>query len=329
MFSINQIRHIELELSSYCNASCPLCPRNLFGYEDIELGYTKKHLTLDEIKKIFSKEFLTQIEYITFEGNFGDPMMNPELISIIEYLDKPIDIYTNASLQTDKFWKQLALYPVTVFFALDGLEDTHRIYRRKTNYNKILKNAKVFIEAGGNAIWKMIQFDHNKHQILGAKKLSIELGFKKFELVDHGRNNGPVFDSGGKLEYVIGNFSGNLDLNHYIDLINTGDILIEDISDTPKKSIHCVSKNNSSIYVSSTGEVYPCCFMGFSPKTFGHGRWHQAVNTQLLEIIKNNNALIENLEKCIEWFNEIPSCWNRDTFQNGRLVVCDSSCGKN
>jgi MoaA/NifB/PqqE/SkfB family radical SAM enzyme len=327
MFLIDQVRHVEIELSSYCNASCPLCPRNLFGYENIELGYVKKHLTLDEIKKIFSKEFLKQIEYITFEGNFGDPLMNPEIIQIIEYLDRPIEIYTNASLQTDDFWKQLATYPVTVFFALDGLEDTHKIYRRKTSYSKILKNAKIFIEAGGSAVWKMVKFDHNKHQISEAKKLSVELGFEKFELVDHGRDNGPVFNSDGNLEYVIGNFSGNLNLDHYIDLINDGDIFLEDIDDIKKNNIHCKSKNNFSVYISSTGDVYPCCFMGFSPNTYGHGRWHQPVNAQISALAKNNNALHNNLADCIKWFNTIPSCWAKDTFQTGRLIVCDSSCG--
>lgn len=329
MISIDKIQHIELEISSHCNASCPLCPRNLFGYEKIDLGYIKKHLTLAEIKKIFDANFLKQIKYFTFEGNFGDPLMNPEIIEIIKYLNKPIKIFTNASLQTEKFWKELARYPVTVYFAIDGLEDTHGVYRRNTNYNKIIKNAKTFISAGGMAVWKMIQFDHNKHQIIAAENLSKTLGFKKFQLVDYGRNNGPVFDSNGDLIQVIGNFSGSTDLTHYIDIIKNGDMLIEDIDDKPKKTVSCVAKNNSSIYISSTGEVYPCCFMGFSPLTYGHGRWHQPVNKQLQQLIKNNNALEKSLEECIEWFNSIPSCWNKKTFEDGRLIVCDASCGKN
>lgn len=327
MILIDQIKEIEIELSSYCNASCPLCPRNLFGYEKIDLGYTKKHLTLDKIKKIFNKEFLKQINHIKFEGNFGDPLMNPELISIVEYLNKPVSIHTNASLQNTKFWKSLALYPVTVYFAIDGLQDTHHIYRRNTNYNKILENAKTFIDSGGNAVWKMIKFDHNQHQISAAKKISKNLGFSDFVLVDHGRNSGPVFNDQGNLENVLGNFTGNTELSHYIDIIQNGDIFIEDIYDQPAKSINCFAKNTNSIYVSSTGEVYPCCFMGFSPKTYGHGRWHQPVNKQINMLAHNNNALENSLEECLEWFNLIPGCWNKKTFDKGRLIVCDSSCG--
>jgi sulfatase maturation enzyme AslB (radical SAM superfamily) len=329
MLTINQITHVELELSSYCNASCPLCPRNLFGYEKIDLGYIKKHLTFKEIKKIFSKEFVEQIKHFTFEGNFGDPLMNPEILNIIEYLDKPVKIFTNASLQTENFWKELAKYPVTVYFAIDGLEDTHCLYRRNTDYNKILKNASTFISAGGDAVWKMIRFDHNKYQIIAAENLSKELGFSRFEIVDHGRNSGPVFDSDGNLEDILGNFDGSVDIDHYINLIKSGDILIEDIYDQPKKNISCLSKNNSSIYVSSTGEVYPCCFMGFGPATYGHGRWHQPVNRQIQGLIKNNNALEHSLEECIDWFNQIPGCWQKKSFEDGRLIVCDASCGMN
>jgi len=329
MISIDQIKHIELELSSYCNASCPLCPRNLFGYENIDLGYTKKHLTLNEIKKIFHKDFLLQIDYFTFEGNFGDPLMNPELLSIVDYLDKPIEIFTNASLQNETFWKSLARRPVTVYFALDGLVDTHSIYRRNTDYAKILKNANTFIAAGGNAVWKMIEFDHNRHQISAAESLSKSLGFSKFELVNHGRNNGPVFNRDGSLERVLGNFPGSTELSHYTDIIQNGDILIEDIGNQPKKSIKCKSISNNSIYISSTGDVYPCCFMGFSPNTYGKGRWLQPVNKQISALIYKNNALENSLDECLEWFNQIPGCWNKKTFEDGRLIVCDASCGMN
>ena len=329
MLTIDRIKHIELELSSYCNASCPLCPRNLFGYEEIELGYTKKHLTLNEIKKIFHKDFLLQIDQFRFGGNFGDPLMNPELLSIVDYLDKPIEIFTNASLQNETFWKSLARRPVTVNFALDGLVDTHSIYRRNTDYAKILKNANTFIAAGGNAVWKMIEFDHNRHQISAAESLSKSLGFSKFKLVDHGRDNGPVFNRDGSLERVLGNFSGSTELSHYTDIIQNGDILIEDIVDQPKKSIKCKSISNNSIYISSTGDVYPCCFMGFSPNTYGKGRWHQPVNKQISTLAVKNNALEYSLKECVEWFNQIPGCWNKKTFEDGRLIVCDASCGMN
>lgn len=326
MIDYNNIRHVELELSSYCNANCPLCPRNLFGYT-YNTGYTAKHLTLAEIKKILEPNFISQLDKVTFEGNYGDPLMNPELLDIVDYFDKPIEIFTNASMQTKTFWEKLARAKTTVYFAIDGLENTHSIYRQKTDYNKIIANATAFINAGGSAVWKMIKFDHNKHQINDCEKISKQLGFKKFKLVDHGRNSGPVFDDQGKLVRVLGNFTGSTELQHYLDVIENGDMLIEDIWDKPKNTISCHSINSQSIYISSEGEVYPCCFMGFNPRKYGKGRWHQPVNTQIQNLLKPNNALERPLKECIEWFNNIPPCWKKTTFEDGRLIVCDAACG--
>src|SRR5210317_850320 len=116
MISYNDIKHVELELSSYCNANCPLCPRNLFGYT-YNTGYTAKHLTLAEVKQILEPEFILQLDKVTFEGNYGDPLMNPELLDIVNYINKPIELFTNASMQTKTFWQKLAKTKTTVYFA--------------------------------------------------------------------------------------------------------------------------------------------------------------------------------------------------------------------
>lgn len=326
MIDIGSVTHVEIELSSFCNAECPLCPRNLFGYP-YNSGYNIKHLSLKEIKKIFNRNFCNQIKKFTFEGNFGDPLMNPEILDIIDYLNRPIKICTNGSLQNKKFWESAATKDIIVEFGIDGLSEIHEIYRKKTDFDKIIKNAKIFIDGGGVAIWKMIKFDHNKHQINDCEKLSKELGFSEFFVVDHGRNSGPVFDENKNLINVIGKFNGNLNLNHYLNTIESGDIFIEDIFDKPKNKIKCKAIKSKSIYIDVNGDVYPCCFMGFSPRTYGHGRWHQPVNDQIKKILKANNALENPLSECIKWFSEIPPCWNKNTFEDGRLIVCDSSCG--
>jgi MoaA/NifB/PqqE/SkfB family radical SAM enzyme len=139
MLAYKDIRHIELELSSHCNASCPLCPRNLFGYP-FNAGFPVRHLTLTDIKTIIPEDLINQISFFTFEGNFGDPLMNPEALAIIKYLNKPIHIATNGSLQTEEFWKELATYPVKVFFGIDGLAGVHEIYRIGTKFERVIQN---------------------------------------------------------------------------------------------------------------------------------------------------------------------------------------------
>ena len=327
MLNYDDIKMVELEISSHCNAQCPLCPRNLFGHP-FNAGCPVRHLSLADVKTIINADFIKQIDSFVFEGNFGDPLMNPELIKIVEYLNKPVTIITNGSLQTDSFWIKLATLPVTVVFGIDGLKGIHEIYRRGTDFDRIIKNATTFIDAGGRAEWKMIEFDHNRHQILECEQLSKQLGFYLFDLVNHGRNSGPVFNKDGDLETVIGNFTGSVKLSHYKDIINNGDMFIEDIDDKPKNSVKCKSVESSSIYITSEGEVYPCCFMGFSPRTYGKGRWHQPVNKQIVDLLTDNNALKKPLKQCIDWFNNIPGCWSKTSYEDGRLIVCDSACGK-
>jgi MoaA/NifB/PqqE/SkfB family radical SAM enzyme len=267
-------------------------------------------------------------------GNFGDAVMNPETPEIVEYFKSHnsrlvVEISTNGSARDKEFWQRLAKSKTIISFCLDGLEDTHHLYRQNTSWKTILHNAKIFIDAGGSAIWKMIKFDHNEHQIAACEELSKELKFDKFDLFDHGRNFGPVYDKHGKLLHVMGKHQGETSFEVNFHKKRTNMVLVEDIVSTVKSNLDCFTKKNKSIYVSSTGEVYPCCWTGFSPKTYGHGEYLEAVNSQLAPMIKNNNALVYTLEECIGWFNAVEESWKKTSFKEGKLICCNDNCGIN
>ena len=84
MYNIKDIQHLHLEISSRCNAACPLCPRNFYGYPHND-GYVEHDMTLKEAQQIFSKTFLNQLNEIYINGNFGDIVMNKDSIDIIKY----------------------------------------------------------------------------------------------------------------------------------------------------------------------------------------------------------------------------------------------------
>ena len=73
--------------------------------------------------------------------------------------------------------------------------------------------------------------------------------------------------------------------------------------------------------------MYPCCYTGFYPRTYGHGQYYQVVNQQLKNIIEPNNAIETSLEESIGWFNTIEQSWNNPDFKQGRLVICNDVCG--
>lgn len=339
MYNIDQIQHVHLEISSRCNANCPLCPRSFFGYPHNN-GFVERDLTLSDAQAIFTPEFLQQIKELYINGNFGDAVMNPETVDIVEYFRKHnsnlwIVISTNGGARNKQFWRDLARLGVEIYFCIDGLEDTHHLYRQNTLYSTVMQNARTFIEAGGRAVWRMIDFDHNRHQQDTARQLSKSLGFQKFTVLKGNRTDSPVFDKNRQLTHIIGNpvpgfgdANGKLDFDRLWETRINGEMLLEEIiGNEQPKPIDCEVQKQKSVYVSSTGDVYPCCYLGFSPKTFGQGQWHQAINSQFKHLIRKNNAIEHSLAQCIEWFTEIERTWTIPTFEQGRVFMCNLQCG--
>ena len=298
IYRIQDVRHLHLEISSNCNASCPLCPRNLYGYP-FNVGYVEHNMTLAEAKKIFQPDFLQQLTGISINGNFGDAVMNPDTVPIIEYFlaQNPnihINISTNGGARDKKFWTKLAKLKVDVLFCIDGLEDTHSIYRQNTVFSTVIKNAQIVINNDGNAIWKMIEFDHNAHQLDAAKELSEHLGFKMFIVAPaRAHNNAPVFNRKGELVYVMGN-PINVNLSELAK--ERAFIPIQPIKHAGKinNPIVCEVQAMASVYVDSTGAVYPCCHLGYNPKQF-----ISLENYQYKDLIERNNANEYDLATCI------------------------------
>lgn len=335
MISYEDIRDVHLEISSLCNASCPWCPRTFWGYPH-NSGYPEVNLSLDQAKKIFCPDFLTQLTSIRINGNFGDLVMNPESPEIIEYFysqnpNLNITVSTNGGARNSEFWKRLAKTKAIISFCLDGLEDTHHLYRQNTLWSTVIENAKTFISAGGRAIWKFIQFNHNQHQVDACRELSKQLGFVNFKLANDGRDTAPVFNRHGELTHVLGKYTGETDFKVLFHKKTTDQILLEDITidRIPAKSVSCQAKKSKSIYIAATGDVSPCCFTGFYPKTYGAGQYHEAANSQLIPLITKNNALEYPLEECIEWFKSVEDAWKINNYKQGRLVICDDVCGQN
>lgn len=333
MIDFKSIQDVHLEISTLCNASCPWCPRTFWGYP-FNGGYPEVYMTLDQSKKIFSPEFLRQLVSIRINGNFGDIVMNPDGADIVEYFKNQnpklkISVHTNGGARNKEFWNRLAQADSQVIFAIDGLEDTHHLYRQNTVWSTVIKNAKIFIASGGHAIWQMISFSHNLHQIQECKKLSQEWGFREFRLVDDGRNTAPVFDQNGNLTHTIGDYQGEREFKVLFHKKKTDEVILEDIiaERSPKSKISCQTKNMKSIYIASNGDVSPCCFTGFYPATYGQGQYHRAANKQLEPFIHKNNALEHPLHECIEWFRNVERSWGIDQYQNGRLIICDDQCG--
>ena len=112
MYKFNEIKELHIELTTNCQLACPMCARNFHGGLDNPLIKIKS-IDLTFFKKICPEHFIKQITSIIMCGNFGDPILNNDLILIIEYITKInpniiIDLHTNGSARSISWWEQLA-----------------------------------------------------------------------------------------------------------------------------------------------------------------------------------------------------------------------------
>ena len=263
MFSFEQLHNIQIEITNRCQASCPMCLRNIHGGID-NPNLILTDWTLKRFQNTFTEEVLNQITCINFCGDYGDPIINSNLLEMCQYASAKksnleILINTNGSAQTTQWWESLAVaLPKNhrVVFALDGLADTHSLYRIGTNYNTVIKNAKAFMDAGGIAEWVFIRFKHNEHQVDEARQISSELGFSKFSTKDSKRfgKKFPVLDRTGSIDYYIEPPSNsNIKPVEFLDLKNYKEW---------KTDISCFAVDSKELYIDANGYLMPCCIIG-------------------------------------------------------------------
>jgi MoaA/NifB/PqqE/SkfB family radical SAM enzyme len=329
MLKLSQVKQVHVELTTRCNARCPMCMRNYRGY-DYNSGYPLCELGLKEFKHILPPERFPSISMVNFNGNLGDFANAKDAVEIVEYLvdlGVKVSINSNGSLRSPAWWAKLARPGVTIGFALDGMEDTHSLYRQDTNWKRIIENATAYIKAGGKAIWRFVPFEHNQHQQQACKQLAMDLGFAEFENIYDGRESTPVYTRDGEFSHQIGKpFDSTIPkindlLTSHITWFDAKTVKVD--RDITPLNLRCIHKVNQEIYIAADGSVYPCCFLGFYPATMKHPG-----NSQLLPMVKENNALEYNLEHCMQWFEQVEESWKQESIAQGRLYTCVNTCGR-
>tara|TARA_Y100000817_G_scaffold288664_1_gene258055 strand:+ start:80 stop:1015 length:936 start_codon:yes stop_codon:yes gene_type:complete len=225
-----------------------------------------EHLSFDLFKKI-PIDKMTALEAVQFCGSFGDPLMHPNLDKFLDFFSKQkINIFTNASLRNKKWWKTLGTRKnVSVTFCIDGIGVVHEQYRINTSYSKIIKNAKDYIDAGGEARWQFIVFKHNHHQIDSAKKLAKKIGFKEIFFINSDRfetgEKWPVYIE-GRYQYDIEPAPDQITLHNKLQATKGNNYWANLFKSRSKEPITCKWAKNNKLYIHGDGTVFPCCMMG-------------------------------------------------------------------
>jgi len=195
MWHKNNIEWIDIELTNFCNIKCPGCLRQEMN-DKISNILNTSYIKLSDLQKWIPPTYLPNLKLVNFCGSVDEPTTHPQFLDIVDYfLDfTNINIATNGSTKTIKFWKELGRRGVSVFFGLDGIDqESLEKYRVGSSFKKIQENWRVFIKAGGRATWQFIVFEHNKHLIDQAKRISKDEGFVKFRTIySHRTGNSEV-----------------------------------------------------------------------------------------------------------------------------------------
>jgi len=267
---ITDVRSLQLEITSRCNARCAHCARFT---EDGSLHptLTLDHWDMTTVIKNLELDQMPNLSFVEIEGDKGDPASHPKLQTLVEefalHPNSPaVMLYTNGSIRTPDFWKCIGAYANTsTVFSIDGLHDTNHLYRVGCQWDRIMENAKAYIDAGGRAIWKCIVFKHNQHQLMEIKNLARQMGFAEvsFRLPR-------VYEFSRKPRWLIYDRQQFLgELLPPVDITYTDCVRISEIFLPQQKALKshnklpkiCPNLQRGHLYVTYRSHVIPCCMM--------------------------------------------------------------------
>ena len=348
MYKLEDIRQIHLEITQACQASCPMCDRNQNGGE-LNPHINLDELTLEDCKKIFSPEFISQLNNMYMCGNLGDPIVARDTLEVFRYFRQHnpnmwLSMNTNAGARDSQWWSDLAIVfngKGAVIFSVDGLEDTNHLYRQNVKWSIVENSMKSFIAAGGRGRWDFLIFEHNQHQVEEAKRLSEELGFEKFVAKKTGRfvtatsqkkeNHQAVNRKGmntvliqkPKEEYQ------NIALKKYDTVVDKYGT-IDDYYD--KAEIICKVKDARNLFITAEGLVLPCCWTAGRMYKWWHTDPKVEQIWSLIDQIGGKEKLDakQGLNRVFETgiFDLIEASWSKPSCSDGKLKVCSTKCGK-
>lgn len=329
--TIPELKFLTIEHTNKCTLKCPQCLRTAPD-GGLNPNLTLTEWSLDDYKRIAPPEFYRNIPTITFTGCYGDALASSNFPEIVEYM---VSIGSTFSTQTNGFLRDNAYYEHLaevmkgnenrgLEFAIDGLEDTYNIYRKNSNFNIVMEHVKAFINAGGNARWNVILFDHIAHQKQDIIQRAKDMGFKSMNIKKVVRSspmNRNYYKNLYERKYFEEDEFGNL-LDEYRTYENY----------TNHCKINCLFKDMGQLYIDHQMSLWPCTIIAGVP--FYQMDNDHLLKKQILDLFKKygegfNSLKTKTIDEVLNhpWFqSELESSWCSN-LDEGKLLTCTKSCG--
>jgi MoaA/NifB/PqqE/SkfB family radical SAM enzyme len=331
MFRSDRSYIFHIELTDKCNAGCPMCPRTdamNFCKANRQKVFNVE-LTLDDFREHFTDDLCRRTEEINYGGAYGDASAASQVLEITDHLTARgvrIAFATNGSVRRPDWWRRLGEVMKRTGSRLelhvDGLADTNPLYRVRTSFGQIMKNAEAFIATGARAEWHYIIFRHNEHQIEEAFRLSREMGFAEFILIDTIR-----FGGRDRFEYRMPDGETRFLELPTVKAADFAGLTGQPGDPAPDKApgrggvngIDCKSAAHNRPYISAHGQVSACCWVTGSDEEAGFfaGRGHA------MERYNIRNRPLEEILLDEPFASHYAAAWRA-----GSLATCQHKCGR-
>ncbi len=283
---------IILSSTSRCNLKCPMCPRAISEFANVDIDFELFKKIVDEGKELF--------EFVIPQGG-GEPLLNPQLVDMVKYcknLGIRVGFSTNATVLTEDVSRKLIEAGLDyIIFAFDGATpEVYEYYRRGAKFDKVREN------------------------ILNFLKLKRELKSKVFvtlQMVRLPLNNGQIKDF-----YKLWKVDGVDEIRIKEDEIKIEGVgfkeEVEKVAKKKGKMAPCHYLWQGPVYIEENGDVYPCCHAWLSDP-IGN------IKEKSLAEIWNCDRIVKMREAHIKGdVSEFPECVNCAAPRPKKILIIGS-----
>jgi len=259
---LEKVLDVEFELSTYCNANCPLCYRN---YKSFNKHYPNNFFR-DFNELINQINIFPNLKVVRLVGSISEPTLYPQFLELCKYLklkNIEIEICTNGDTHNnDNFWEELGKIlnkNDKVYFTICGLtQETHEKYRKNTSLKNIINNVQKFRKYNSNNDYaQCIQFDYNQKE-LNSKEFQKFIN-KKFSNIYMTETfllqNKDIYKDSSKIKDLK-----PIENKDYFKINKIATNLYQKYKDKKLNNqvVYCKSIINKSIQIDIYGNIYPC-----------------------------------------------------------------------
>jgi len=129
---------IQLEVSSYCDASCVYCPHAVFRQM-----WANRHLHLSTFRRLLPA--LSEVKLVYLQG-WGEPFQNPDFFRMVKLAKDAgcmVGTSTNGMLLDDKIIGRIIESGMDIIaFSLAGIDENNDMIRKGTRFKTVIETIK-------------------------------------------------------------------------------------------------------------------------------------------------------------------------------------------